>query len=214
MKKLLRLLAIILLLTDSATAQKWSAGFRTGLEQLEPRLSDKPFGNDNMLWNNQVFLNRKITRRLEGEINITHNRTSNTDSSRFFDGPSLVVENERINKITLGLNLRYYVLYGSRWSAFAQAGASVCKSWRNYDGVSYSDLNSTPTFFSGKGSTEIDFNTVSAGIGINYNLNKHFYLNSLFNVLYRPNGTYTYMSGPYTETNFSLALYAGIGFRF
>ncbi len=212
MKKVLLLSTAILCITAISYAQKWSAGYRTGLQQLDLRLSNKPFGKDNMLWHNQVFLDRKLTKRLEAELTLGYSYKNNgSTSSSFFDGPALINTTSQTSTLTAGLYLRYYICQHTRLQVFGQAGITSYKSWTNYQGLSYDMLDSAPNYFSGtQNSGIIIAHTVAAGIGFNYKLNHHFYLNSLFNLDYNTQGPQRLTD----NSSFSPSVYAGIGFRF
>jgi hypothetical protein len=207
MKKIIIATTALLILTTALHAQKWSAGYRTGVEKKFPqykRNSDQKL----WFWNNQVFLNRKITNRLETEVTLTHNSTCSTDSMTYFDGPVLSVLKGKTHELSLGLNLRYYIYSNSRWQAFAQLGTSANKSWFSYDGLSYDEPNSVPKPYSGKSNSPITvFNTISAGAGANYNLSRRLYCTAQLNGIYNTQASLSY-------NDFSWVMYAGIGFRF
>jgi hypothetical protein len=212
MKKALLLLTTILSIVTISHAQKWSAGYRTGFRQLESPPTNDPYGKDKIAWTNQVFLNRKITKRLETELTLDYTyKNHGTSSFSYFDGPALVVMDQQTTMLTAGLYLRYYIYQYSRVRIFGQAGFTSHKSWTNYQALSYDYPNSSPAYYSGTlNSGLVIAHTVAIGAGVSYDLSYRFYLNSLFNVNYYTGGAMR-MSG---SDPLARAAYVGLGFRF
>jgi hypothetical protein len=213
MKKVLLTFSSVLFLAATVHAQKWSAGYRTGMELDNTRFNNNPIDNENLLWNNQLFLNRKIIGNLEAEVTATYNyKESNYIITDLWDGPELIKVRNRVSTLTMGLYLRYNLYQKNNWRFFAQAGMGSYKSWNCYDGETLQTINSTPAPFSGKESPRMVLaHTLEGGLGTSYSIGKRFYLNSILNVGYKTDGS-SRLSEP--TTDFATSLFVGVGFRF
>jgi hypothetical protein len=213
MKKITLTVLLLLSLATILQAQKWSAGYRSGMALANARLNNDAVAHENLLWNNQLFLNRKIAGRLEVEITATYNyKKSSHITTGLFDGPDLIYTRNRTSTLTAGIYLRYFVYQNNNWRLFAQAGVGSYKSWNCYEGEALQTINSTPSPFSGKETSPLVWaHTLEAGIGGSYNISKRFYLHSLLNVGYKTDGPVRMSAN---ATDYTSALYAGAGFRF
>ncbi len=213
MKKVTLSLVLILSVSSVLQAQKWSAGYRTGIELDNARLSDNPISHENLLWNNQLFVNRKIVGNLEGEVTATYNyKRSNHIMTSIWDGPELINRRNKTSTLNLGVYLRYYLYQNKNWRFFTQAGIGSYKSWNSYEGEVLQTINGTPDPFSGNESSRIILaHTLEAGVGASCNISKRLYLNSILNSGYKTDGSSRLSTH---STDFALSLYVGVGFRF
>lgn len=213
MKKILLTITVLLSFAPILQAQKWSAGYRSGIEIANVRFTNDPISHENLLWNNQLFFNRKIVGRLEAEVTAAYNyKRSNYITSGLLDGPELIYTRNRTSTLTVGLYLRYFFYQKNNWRFFAQAGMGSYKSWNCYEGETLQTINGTPSPFSGKESSPLVLaHTLEAGIGGSYNISKRFYLNTLLTVGYKTDGPSRLSAN---STDYASSLYVGVGFRF
>ncbi len=212
MKKTLILLTISLSISTASHAQKWSAGYRTGFQQLQNNPSYGSYKNGRTVWSNQVFLDRKISKRFESELTLGYSYKNHGSSThQYFDGPALVTLDQQTTTLTMGVYLRYYMCQHSRLRVFGQAGFTSYKSWTNYQGQSYDYPISLPQYFSGRQNSGLVIaNTVAAGVGVNYEFRPRFYLNSVFNLNYYTSGSIRMAD----DHRFAGDAHVGIGLRF
>lgn len=218
MKKTLASLLLLLPLTSISYAQQWSAGFRTGIEQQEIRLSDKPLGKNNTLLQQQLYLSRKIGKRFEAEVALQYGHKNTTDSIRgLYDAPELIVLNRSIHSFSLAYTFRAFLYQSARWQAYAQAGFSSYYFWENFKGVAYQSVNpqgviAQPSYFSGTDKLFSPLSKISLGAGANYQLYKSIYLNTQANIHYLVDRA-RYLTNQGNKS-LSLSGYLGLGFRF
>jgi hypothetical protein len=217
MKKTISLMAMLLLSAAATNAQKWSAGYRTGISQDNFQFNDQFAQGHNLIWNNQVFVNRQLTNRLELELTIGYSQLKHGKS--FTDIPEsqvTIIQTWETKFLTAAVNIKYYFWQKKNWEAFGSAGLGSTKRWTHYK-QDYTGTPILPQNIPGRGEGNDDSQWphapfLSIGTGLNYNLNTHLYLSGLLQLTYKSDGTV--FASTVNTNNLSPALFIGAGYRF
>ena len=210
---ILSLLFSFLLPSKSSYAQKWSAGYRTGIGMRNLNLTyEYDFKSYNLDWNNQVFLNKRMGKRFELEVSLNYNRRVYSDTFSYDRNGSFVTVASKtiINNLNPALTGRYFILQRQRLTLFAQLGISFLDPKVNYSSVE-STPGSPDKYNSYNWNSFALFRWLIPGLGANYNINRQLYLNASLNIPYQGDVS---QPGEQHHNEWGANLYAGVGFRF
>ncbi len=211
------LTTVLLSLTTAATAQKWTAGLRTGASQDNFQFNDQFAQGGNLMWSNQVFVDRRLGKHLELEASATYSQLNASNSFPDFVEPSVTVyQSWQTKNLSLAINIKYYLLQKRNWEVFGLAGLGTSKKWSHYQ-QNFSGTIPAHFVYSNTEGEEHNpwpiLSSFNAGAGLNYKLTQHLQLSGLFQLSYKA-GADTYFSSTVNQNNFAPALLAGIGYRF
>jgi|GEM_PF-2312683 len=211
MKKTFLLFALALPYAPDVTAQKWSLGARTGIEQLNTNLDEQDFKNRNLLWHNQVFLGRQLCRNFEIEAALGYSDHSISHTGEDWNHPgTLYAQKSREQNITLLLSARYYLFRTGRLGLFAQAGTTTLKTFSSYTSTVYTSRSAPQTYNGEKGLPLSLIDRFHAGLGFRCYASRRFFLTGHVNI-YVKTGASTAMT--MNRSDWVSGLYLGCGFR-
>lgn len=201
--------ALILITTLTAThlcnaQSKWSAGYQAGLGTLNVNA-------DKVAFTNQVFVNRKITKKIEIEAGLGYtswnNRTSELDGGWPGD--------YKLHSYTLNLTLsaKYHFIQRSKWSLYIPL--AISNAYIHNQSKVVGDYNPFEWFTYSNSKMNFAY-CISSGLGGNISLSKHFYLNAQFTAGLKTQKTLaTFDTRKATDGNaIAYGAQVGIGYKF
>ena len=199
-------------------AQKytWSVGYRSGIELLNLNLnSKKDFKENNAAWVNEIYATRMIGKHFEVEGNLRYWQKKYHNTSIYFDEPigsGMSESTQYVNNLYLQLHLKYHFINRERYSFYVLGGTSVR---RTIDKLKEQRTNSTTdqTYSNIYIEPLSIFSTLSAGLGLNYNINKRILISGTAILNYKTDQAMSMLNqGNYNNCSGNILL--GIGYRF
>lgn len=208
--------AIILIFVTSIPCyaqNKWTAGYRTGLEIINLNINPhSDFKSNNLIWTNELFVDHKLGKRFEIEAGIRYGRKTYIDTGTVYDAPEfMVAERQQVNQITLLVNIKYHFIITQKYSLYCQAGTSAMRRIATLLTRYYNPNEVIKEYYSSTYSNTEWFNTFSTGAGINYNLYPRLQLNATLTADYNTYGRYYMATSSYND--WSAHLLIGIGYK-
>lgn len=217
MKKLTVVTILVLLTGMVSNAQhKWAAGYQLAIGNSNHPLSYLTSTQDvdmKPMFTNQLFLKRKITTKLDLQLDFGFTSWKQTYANTIYTNP-ITIEEYNLKNIAFNLTLtgKMNILQKPKSSLYIPFGINnVYHQWRaNYN----EELLKYPWMTEKEEKIQIAQN-IFTGIGINYDLNQKLYLNGQGTIGYKLYNALQAMNKAQNETNnFSYSLQAGIGYRF
>jgi len=206
-------LLLICAYTSAQAQSGWSVGLRTGLElsnlfKVHPNLDYR----DNMIWTNEAFITKKLSRRIEADAALRFNTKGDSDSTTMSGSDYRSSDISRVSQVSLQLTLRYHVIVRPRYSLYGQLGTSVDYRTEKTEGWHKGAFTET-MFYTSHYRYMQYFERIHLGVGMNYLLTSRIYATATIMAGFKTTPSFARMD-VMGYSSWSGNILCGMGYRF